>query len=110
MSAPLGSRTTAEDVLALQPTEEISGKVIIVTGGNTWIGLETVRTLANAGAHVMVSSRNVKSGKKALESIKTPGHEGERAFILEKSRIFVLNTEQRNQIQELNLPCVYGAK
>lgn len=72
MSAPLGSGSTAEDVLALQQAEEVSGKVIIVTGGNTGIGLETVRTLANAGAHVMMTSRNVSVGEKALESIQTP--------------------------------------
>jgi hypothetical protein len=71
MSTLLGKSSTAEDVLAVQPSEGISNKVIIVTGSNTGIGLETVRTLANAGAHVMMTTRDINRGEKALESIDT---------------------------------------
>ncbi|KAH7623221.1 hypothetical protein Ndes2526B_g01639 [Nannochloris sp. 'desiccata'] len=77
MSAHIGKSSTAEDVLALQPSDGVlCNKVIIVTGGNTGIGLETVRTLANAGARIIMTSRNVSLGEKALKSIETPDMKG----------------------------------
>ncbi|KQX03115.1 SDR family NAD(P)-dependent oxidoreductase [Flavobacterium sp. Root420] len=48
----------------------LKGKIVIVTGGNTGIGLETTKTLANAGATVIVPARNVEKAKKNLEGIK----------------------------------------
>lgn len=48
---------------------DLSGKIAIVTGGNTGIGLETAKTLASAGAIVIVPARNVEKAKKNLESI-----------------------------------------
>lgn len=48
----------------------LKGKIVIVTGGNTGIGLETTKTLANAGATVIVPARDVEKAKKNLEGIK----------------------------------------
>jgi len=48
---------------------DLTGKIVIVTGGNTGIGLETVRTLANAGATVIVPARNIEKAKKNLQGI-----------------------------------------
>jgi len=48
---------------------DLTGKIAIVTGGNTGIGLETVRTLANAGATVIVPARNIEKAKKNLQGI-----------------------------------------
>lgn len=48
---------------------ELTGQVAIVTGGNTGIGLETVRTLANAGATVIVPARNIDKAKQNLRGI-----------------------------------------
>ena len=45
----LGKKSTAADVIAtIKP--DLSGKVAIVTGGNSGIGVETVKALASAGA------------------------------------------------------------
>ena len=41
---------------------DLTGKIAIVTGGNTGIGLETVKTLAKAGATVIIPARD-KPGK-----------------------------------------------
>ncbi|WP_276380259.1 SDR family NAD(P)-dependent oxidoreductase [Flavobacterium sp. H4147] len=45
---------------------DLTGKTAIVTGGNTGIGLETVITLASAGATVIVPARDVEKAKKNL--------------------------------------------
>jgi len=48
---------------------DLTGKIAIVTGGSTGIGLETVRTLANSGATVIVPARDLEKAKKNLQSI-----------------------------------------
>jgi NAD(P)-dependent dehydrogenase (short-subunit alcohol dehydrogenase family) len=48
---------------------DLTGKIAIVTGGNTGIGLETVKTLAGAGATVIVPARDVEKAKRNLKSI-----------------------------------------
>ncbi|MBC9933096.1 SDR family NAD(P)-dependent oxidoreductase [Chitinophaga qingshengii] len=48
---------------------DLSGKIAIVTGGNTGIGLETAKTIASAGAIVIVPARNVEKAEKNLEGI-----------------------------------------
>lgn len=47
----------------------LTGKIAIVTGGNTGIGLETVKTLSKAGATVIVPARDVEKATKNLEGI-----------------------------------------
>lgn len=49
---------------------DLTGKIAIVTGGHTGIGLETTKTLAGAGATVIVIARDVAKAKKNLENIK----------------------------------------
>jgi len=48
---------------------DLDGKIAIVTGGNTGIGLETVKTLAKAGATVIVPARDVKKARENLQGI-----------------------------------------
>mgnify|MGYP001167465067 CR=1 FL=1 len=48
---------------------DLTGKIAIVTGGNTGIGLETTQTLAVAGATVIVPARNIDKAKRNLEGI-----------------------------------------
>lgn len=48
---------------------DLTGKIAIVTGGNTGIGLETTRTLAAAGATVVVPARDIEKAKKNLSGI-----------------------------------------
>jgi NAD(P)-dependent dehydrogenase (short-subunit alcohol dehydrogenase family) len=67
---PVGSgfnaKSTAAEVLK---GIDLTGKIAIVTGGNTGIGLETVRVLAAAGATVIVPARDIEKAKRNLEGI-----------------------------------------
>jgi NAD(P)-dependent dehydrogenase (short-subunit alcohol dehydrogenase family) len=47
----------------------LAGKVAIVTGGYTGIGLETTKTLAAAGATVIVPARTLEKAKESLAGV-----------------------------------------
>lgn len=70
LQKPLGSgfnaESTANEVIK---GIDLTGKIAIVTGGGTGIGLETVKTLANAGATVIAVARDVQKAKQNLEGI-----------------------------------------
>jgi len=59
----LGYRTTADEA-----TEGVSlaGKTILLTGCNSGIGLEALRTLARRGARVVATARTVEKAKEAF--------------------------------------------
>lgn len=48
---------------------DLSGKTAIVTGGYSGIGLEMVRALAGAGAHVVVPARRPEAAREALAQV-----------------------------------------
>jgi NAD(P)-dependent dehydrogenase (short-subunit alcohol dehydrogenase family) len=48
----------------------MAGQVILVTGGSTGLGLESAKRLAAAGATIVLTSRTVSKGEKAVESVK----------------------------------------
>ncbi|KAI1159980.1 NAD(P)-binding protein [Nemania serpens] len=49
---------------------DLTGKVFIVTGGNSGIGYSTVARLAEHGAHVYMGARSPKKGTEAIANIK----------------------------------------
>ncbi|XP_060807427.1 retinol dehydrogenase 12-like [Amyelois transitella] len=62
--------------LWLEPTKgvcrcktKLKGKVALVTGGNSGIGLETARDLARRGARVIIASSNDEKSKLAVKDI-----------------------------------------
>ncbi|MCU1681291.1 MAG: oxidoreductase [Amycolatopsis sp.] len=61
-----GAHSTASEVLA---GIDLSGKLAIVTGGYSGLGLETTRALAAAGAHVVVPARRPDTAREALAGI-----------------------------------------
>jgi NAD(P)-dependent dehydrogenase (short-subunit alcohol dehydrogenase family) len=67
---PIGSgfnvRSTATEVIK---GINLSGKLAIVTGASTGIGLETAKVLATAGATVIVAARNIEKARKNLEGV-----------------------------------------
>src|SRR6202051_1109477 len=62
-----GPRTTAEEALA---GRDLRGKVAIVTGGHAGLGLETTRVLSNAGATVVIGSRDPQKAQRAGAEMK----------------------------------------
>lgn len=55
---------------AIGDMPEQKGRVFLITGGNTGLGLQSAKQLAKAGATVVVSCRTDEKGKKAVEDIK----------------------------------------
>jgi NAD(P)-dependent dehydrogenase (short-subunit alcohol dehydrogenase family) len=48
---------------------ELNGKTIIVTGGNSGLGYESVKAFAEQGADVILASRSIEKGEKAKQEI-----------------------------------------
>lgn len=48
---------------------DLSGKVTIVTGGNSGIGFEAAKEFARNGAHVVLACRNMEKARSAMEDI-----------------------------------------
>ncbi len=64
MRTPLGEALT-----------NLEGKVAIVTGGATGLGFNVANRLAEAGAKVVIASRNQQRGGVAVEALKAKGYE-----------------------------------
>lgn len=61
-----GARARADEVLE---GIDLSGRLALVTGGYSGIGLETVRALAGAGARVVVPARREQAARDALAGV-----------------------------------------
>lgn len=76
LQQPIGSgfhaKSTTTDVIK---GIDLTGKIAIVTGGNTGIGLETTKVLAAAGATVIVPARDLEKTLTNLQGV--PGVEVE---------------------------------
>lgn len=66
LGSGFNARSTASEVIE---GIDLKGKIVIVTGGNTGIGLETTKVLAAAGATVIVPARDLQKAKTNLQGI-----------------------------------------
>ena len=67
LNSGFSAASTADDVMS---GIDLSGKVAIVTGGYSGIGVETVRVLCSAGARVIVPARDRAKANRTLDSIQ----------------------------------------
>ena len=63
-------RTTTRDEATEIEVPSQTGKLAVITGANSGIGLETARRLALAGADVVLAVRSVDKGKGAADDIR----------------------------------------
>ena len=66
---------TTSDITNWKPDEltDLSGKLFLITGGNSGIGFEAAKILAEHNADVVIAARNEMKGKKALAKIVNLG-------------------------------------
>lgn len=62
-----GKRSTAREVLE---GIDLTGRLAVVTGGYSGLGLETTRALARAGARVVVPARRPEAAAEALDGVE----------------------------------------
>ncbi len=67
LNSGFGYHSTADEVLA---GIDLSGKLALVTGGYSGLGLETTRALVKAGAKVIVPARRPETASEALSGIE----------------------------------------
>ncbi|MBB6729424.1 oxidoreductase [Cohnella zeiphila] len=82
LNSGFGPRTTAAEALG---DVDLKGKVAIITGGYSGLGLETARVLAGAGAQIIVPARTPEKAKAALASV--PGAELEMLDLMDPASI-----------------------
>ena len=65
------------DIISKDKLLDLAGKTAIVTGGSLGIGYGISYRLAEAGANVVVTSRNIEEVKKAVSELKQKGFNAE---------------------------------
>jgi NAD(P)-dependent dehydrogenase (short-subunit alcohol dehydrogenase family) len=73
MAEVFGATSTTEDVLA---AISLNGKRILVTGVSAGLGVETARSLAAHGAHVVGAARDLSKAQAATSQVRTDAANG----------------------------------
>src|SRR3954447_14318123 len=63
--------------MAMSP--DTTQRIVLITGSNRGIGLETARQLARRGFHVVMAARDEGKGRQAAEAIQAKG--GQATFL-----------------------------
>ncbi len=84
----LGKHTTAKEVVEhFGKGKWLEGKTAVITGGNSGIGLEGCKALANAGCKVVMCSRSVKNAEQAIETELMQDGEGHYSLSAEDRKL-----------------------
>ena len=85
-----------------QAIPDQTGRVAIVTGANSGIGLETARVLAQKGAHVVLACRNEEKGEAACADIT----QGDPQAKVKFQPLDLSNLESVRTFAEILLPLI----
>ena len=96
---PKKKHFTAKQIVDLNGGEgSLKGKTVIVTGGNSGIGLEACKSLLFAGARVILCSRSISTAEQAVaEEILQPGISG---YVASKANL-VLKSLDLNSLKSI---------
>src|SRR5579863_3062885 len=67
IASPFGARTQAAEVVS---GIDLRGKTAVITGASSGLGVETVRALAGAGAHVVMPVRSREKAEKVAAELR----------------------------------------
>lgn len=81
-NGPGDARPTALKIVRDQDLDgKLSGNVVLVTGGTSGIGFQTVRALHVTGADVYFTGRDIQKGKEAEEELRRDGKPGKVEYM-----------------------------
>ncbi len=96
MRSPFGADTTADEVLA---GLDLSGRTALITGVNSGIGYESMRSLAARGAHVIGAARTADKARDACNSV-----DGKTTPVVCELTEFDTVVNCAEQVQRLGVP------
>lgn len=86
---------------------DLTGNVIIVTGGNSGLGFESVKAFAESGAEVVLASRSAEKGETAKTQIMKSNPKGKiqvmKLDLMDFSSIKEFTQEFRGKYDQLNV-------
>jgi NAD(P)-dependent dehydrogenase (short-subunit alcohol dehydrogenase family) len=79
---------------------KLDGKVAVVTGGTSGIGLASARRLATEGAHVFITGRRQSELDAAVKAIgsRATGVQGDVSNLADLDRLYAVVTEQKGRV------------
>lgn len=78
----LGERTSIQNGIFMPSSESVVGKTILITGGNSGLGLESGKRLAHAGANVVLTVRSHEKVASTLNKVKSAAPEANVSVLL----------------------------
>ena len=87
-------------------SKKLEGKVAVITGGNSGIGLATARRFVAEGAHVFITGRRQAELDEAVTQIgkNVTGVQGDVSNLMDLDRLFATVKQQQGRLDVTSLP------